>query len=279
MKFDLVVGNPPYQNNNSDASSGKLWVKFVNKSLDLLEKDGHLSLIVPNSWTKGKIAPSGSGKLLTRLASGKLISVNNIDCGSYFTVGVLFSYFVYQNSNERYDTELTQNGQTISLNFREVFTLPKDIRSLSITNKIFGKYPIIEHKLITNTRNKFIGVEDQGKYQLVTNGKIKFTNNDEYDRDEKIIIPWANSLDKIVVGNYVAGDSNLVFYTNGKSTELWSILTSKLFKFLNNSVKMAHHNEGYRNMPIVPLDKTWTDSELYHYFNLTVEEIELVENS
>lgn len=46
MKFDVVIGNPPYQKGkNSD-----FYVKFIEKSADLLKEGGYFSYIVPNRF-------------------------------------------------------------------------------------------------------------------------------------------------------------------------------------------------------------------------------------
>jgi len=58
-KFDVIVGNPPFQpeKTEDDKRQGghggkKLWDKFVIKSLDLLIKNGFLCFITPSGWRK-----------------------------------------------------------------------------------------------------------------------------------------------------------------------------------------------------------------------------------
>ena len=63
QRFNIIIGNPPYNingalktpTNNSIKKSedGKqIYVEFVKKSLLLLEKNGHLALIIPALWMK-----------------------------------------------------------------------------------------------------------------------------------------------------------------------------------------------------------------------------------
>ena len=52
MKFDVIVGNPPYQT-KSEASVTKtqpIWPKFVKKSIDMCEDDGYVCLVHPSGW-------------------------------------------------------------------------------------------------------------------------------------------------------------------------------------------------------------------------------------
>lgn len=47
MKFDVVVGNPPYQHGNEKGGARSLWRRFVSKSFDLCKDGGHVSLVTP----------------------------------------------------------------------------------------------------------------------------------------------------------------------------------------------------------------------------------------
>jgi len=51
MKFDVVIGNPPYQGANA---SNKLWPKFVEKSLQIVKDGGVVYLITPTTWINKK---------------------------------------------------------------------------------------------------------------------------------------------------------------------------------------------------------------------------------
>ena len=48
IKFDLVMGNPPFQ--EFGTSSGTLWDDFVMQSLQLVTDQGYLSFIHPSGW-------------------------------------------------------------------------------------------------------------------------------------------------------------------------------------------------------------------------------------
>ncbi len=53
MKFDIVIGNPPY--NDDSGNKGKhhiLWDKFLVKSIEIYKENGIVCLITPSLWRK-----------------------------------------------------------------------------------------------------------------------------------------------------------------------------------------------------------------------------------
>jgi hypothetical protein len=66
MKFDIIIGNPPYQDdtnkmgeNGRKQSSSKIWPKFCKKSInEFLKEDGDILFIIPAGALKGT-GPNG----------------------------------------------------------------------------------------------------------------------------------------------------------------------------------------------------------------------------
>ena len=50
MKFDVVLGNPPYQIKVGPKKTEPIWNKFVFKSLEVCKDGGFISLIHPSGW-------------------------------------------------------------------------------------------------------------------------------------------------------------------------------------------------------------------------------------
>jgi hypothetical protein len=48
MKFDVIVGNPPYQNGNEVGGARSLWRKFVSKAFELCKDDGYCAMVTPS---------------------------------------------------------------------------------------------------------------------------------------------------------------------------------------------------------------------------------------
>ena len=60
-----------------------------------------------------------------------------------------------------------------------------------------------------------------------------------------------------------------------------SVFNSKLFKYLVQENRTSGFVQIYvvKNLPYVDLSRSWTDAELYAHFNLTEEEINLIEST
>ncbi len=69
MKFDVIIGNPPYQRNREERNIGApLWPSFIEDSLNLVADDGIIKLVLPATW----LNRSPGSK------AWKLISSNNL---------------------------------------------------------------------------------------------------------------------------------------------------------------------------------------------------------
>ena len=54
MKFDVIVGNPPYQETTGATTGKSLWPKFVDTSINIIKELGYVALIHPSGWRSGK---------------------------------------------------------------------------------------------------------------------------------------------------------------------------------------------------------------------------------
>ena len=108
MKFDIIIGNPPYNKERvalSGTTAGKsiIWDKFIIKSLDSLNTNGYLGFINPAGWR-------GLGKLhhLWNTMKHKQIVYLHIlgekDGATYFNVGSRFDLYVLQNTDNTKQT-------------------------------------------------------------------------------------------------------------------------------------------------------------------------------
>lgn len=134
MKFDIVIGNPPFQDNiNKKKTQHKIWPAFTEKVFsEWLNESGYLGWITPQSWG------SPSNKILELLKSKEVLYMN-MDTSKYFPdVASTFSHYVIKNSSNNGKTCFVINGNKFRTNFDEnVGYVPSDINSKSIN--IHGK--------------------------------------------------------------------------------------------------------------------------------------------
>jgi hypothetical protein len=51
-KYDIIIGNPPFNSGGLLKGGGTLWPKFVYKAFDLINENGYISFIHPPGWRK-----------------------------------------------------------------------------------------------------------------------------------------------------------------------------------------------------------------------------------
>jgi hypothetical protein len=100
MKFDCVLGNPPFTKDVGGGNSVSLWDKFVEKSFELCKKGGYVSLIHPNGWRNIK----GSFKKTQKLILGKKIEYLELhsteDGKKTFGVTTPYDFYVIKNVDD-----------------------------------------------------------------------------------------------------------------------------------------------------------------------------------
>ena len=151
MKFDVIIGNPPYQSGNGGgdkrgSTTNPLWWQITKTSLNLLKEGGILSYITPTNMVNG-------GDSFTKLTLGadRKYDLKKVDFSAddSFNVGIPICRWVLKN-------ELTEGNVADINDGRQVDTsttpkISKDAMVDSILNTMFayGK------KLNFNTSNRY----------------------------------------------------------------------------------------------------------------------------
>ncbi len=297
MKFDVVIGNPPYQDGNRKDESNKIYPLFIIKSLDILKDGGYLSMITPTSWftSTADIGKGNSGiSILNEFKKLNLIYLNpNSDDikREYFNgVGSTFCYFLVKNDNNYSNTKM--GGRDIDItNFDN---LPKIQNELSFS--ILSKFGLHSENL-----DKFVWI-DQNHNLLDEESKTKrddltyinyhtpaknityvYSPNKHKHQDENKIILSLSGKYKPYYDKGLLGFSNMCLAltsANGDLESVYGILTSKLYRFMveNNKFSGFNPRKYILNLPKLNTEKRWSDYEIYQYFNLTEKEITFIEN-
>lgn len=283
MKFDVIVGNPPYQGNNDKGTkqpkSHNLWSKFAEKGIELLNPNGFIAFVTPDSWM------SPNSQLLKMFKDNSLVWVDT-EVGKYFTVGSSFTAWCVQKN---------KNTQTAVIDGLEV-----DITKLQYLPRNFAKTFPIHNKVINSTHpkldilcdtschsdhknNNFSDTQDTTyKYTTFhTNAQTKFCKKQSKDFLKSKIVWTTSGYFKPFFSAGNLGTSEVCQYILADSTEaqhILSYLDSKLYKFIVNTGKWSGFLNGKVLSSLPKLaSKIWTDQELYQHFSLTQEEIDYVE--
>lgn len=139
MKFDVVLGNPPYQKKVGTKKTEPIWNKFVEKSFDICKEGGYVSMIHPSGWRDVK---GNFSNIKNLLKSKKIIYLNMNDFNKgkeVFNVGTNFDWYVIQNiSDNKNITQLsTVDGKLVGFDLTRIDYIPSGM--IDSFNKIVAK--------------------------------------------------------------------------------------------------------------------------------------------
>jgi hypothetical protein len=153
MKFDVVIGNPPYQEKVGESNTEPIWNKFVEKSFQLVNINGYVSLIHPSGWRSNK----GRFHYIKELILSKnpiFLKLHDFNEGQrVFGVGTNFDYYFVQNAVYSGNTTVVDVSKNIiNYDLRKLPFIPNGL--VEIFNKIVAK----------DTDEKVVLISSESKY-------------------------------------------------------------------------------------------------------------------
>lgn len=135
MKFDIIVGNPPYQDTSADRKkfnqlgNKKLWKMFLSKSSELVEYGGYISMLVPQAVTKS----TNFGKPGDAISKMKGVQVLQIETNQeeFFNgVGIKICFITFKKTNEHQSAIV--NGKYEDFNKVGFVTANPELQSIAL---------------------------------------------------------------------------------------------------------------------------------------------------
>jgi len=301
MKFDVIVGNPPYQD---PAGQNTIYPKFYAKAISVCKPDGCIAMItppaiIPGLW--GVKDPDGI-KMPDPIQIEK-IKVGNVVKEFFPGVASDFCYFVLKNTtpDNSQVTVVTDSGQVVATG--PIF--PREVNNVviaqSILNKCFSFYKD-PYKATSGDHGKSAKFDQAGTDLVVeaisTTGEVRtrpatwLKSHDHYNKP-KVIMPMYG---KVAVVDYshklvsaaqektatgkLTGHNIMTVLTNSdaESECLAQILDSRLQRFFNTVTceTRSPYVNFLKNFIGVPLTKKYTNEELETMLGLDLEEQEWI---
>lgn len=316
MKFDVIIGNPPYQLNDgggTGSSAIPLYHKFVEQAMRLNPR--YLSMIIPARWYAGGKGLDDFREAILNSMQFKYIVdyANSADCFPGVIIAGGVCYFLWERDYKGKCTISNIQGDTIvsseARRLNEYPTFVRDNMAVKIIRKVMNSSTSLASKV--HSRNcfsvisSFTGHSTKKEGDIVLHslkGKSYISRHEYLDRDNilnryKVIITKAMSggnkpsLD----GNYQVISSLCIlnpkeictetylclsdFHKLSEAENMVSYVKTKFFRFLllQSLTSINISKEKFAFIPIVDFSKKWTDDELYKKYNLTNKEIEAIE--
>lgn len=147
LQFDVIVGNPPYQNAADSTVSGmrgslkNSYSVFIEQSLDLLKPNGHLVYVCPPGYLKVTSMKKKSA-LYERIRQLNLVYLN-FDCKKHFpTVNLpsITSFVLQNNTNYKHTRIITEKtDEYVNIKDHPVIPLNCSSDTLNKINKLVSQ--------------------------------------------------------------------------------------------------------------------------------------------
>jgi site-specific DNA-methyltransferase (adenine-specific) len=314
MKFDVIVGNPPYQ--LSDGGFGRSASPIFNKFVEQAKKlrPHYLTMIIPDKWfAGGKGLDSFRETMLNDKQIRKLVDyANSKECFQGPDIPGGICYFLWEKDSDGI-CEVTniQNGEKSASKrqLNEFSTFIRYEQAVQIVRKILSKNDKTMDSMVssrkpfglaTNVRPLKNGdtilryQNGEGHYQsgLISAGKELInkwkvmTSKTSYDHaglPDKEGKRRVLSRVEILKPGYICTETYILlgsFDTQTEASNCVAYVTTKLVRFLISQLSFSQDitKDRFAFVPIVSFSEPWTDEKLYKKYGLTKDEIAFIES-
>ena len=267
MKFDVIVGNPPF-------SSG-LWKIFIKKSISL--SVDRVIMIAPDGVTQYSNSKKASN-LKEFLISGGIQEV--LPVTDYFpsvTSGELSAFFleINKSGNESAFTKTGIQHNIVSKVLSKQGPKLHPILANQGTAHNQCEKSLVPCDMYTKVLSS-VTAKGTSEYNWINNYKNKVINGNKYWFSNRFFggstaMALVDINEKISIGQNILAIEKIPGYTVGQFKEIY---TSSLILFVLNIIKNGKFDtplSAIKMLPIIPIG-----CDINAYFNLTQEEIDYI---
>lgn len=314
MKFDVIIGNPPYQlgDGGFGASASPIYQKFIDQAKKMGAR--YVAMIVPARWYSGG---KGLDEFRDEMMKDKRMKIlvdypDASECFPGVEIKGGVCYFLWDSEyNGKCKISRYFNGEIISTDERSLDEFPTFVRFNeavpilrkvekknlgNIVNQISSRKPFgfatnFEEFSQKETSNS-VFIYANKKQGWVKRTKVKV--NEDLINKFKILIPKAgegtpnfpnNIIGKPILTkkNSVCTETYIILGSYDKITDAEKFLSyvkTKLFRMLLYLKKPTQDNpkNTFSYVPNLKMDKEWNDKKLNEYFDLTGDEIKFIDD-
>ncbi len=317
MKFDIIVGNPPYHvsTGGGSAQATPIYDKFIDMAKQL--KPHYLSMIIPARWFAGGM---GLDKFRESMLNDnhfvKFFDYPNAkDCFNTLSIGGGVCYFLWDgnysgeciitNKGTRYGKSRLRklNEFEVFVRYNEALDIIRKIRQSAFTSfselcsslspfaidsNVRGENECFENalRLYSSKGVGYIpkemvksGIEWVDKFKiLISKTGAEHANEPSKDGTFKVL-----STLKVLLPNEVCTFSYFLagtFESKELADNALLYIKTKFVRFLILQAVSSINlsKDKFQFVPQQDFSKPWTDEELYAKYNLTQEEIDFIES-
>ncbi len=314
MKFDVIIGNPPYQLSDGGygRSASPIYQNFVQQAKKLNPR--YLTMIIPSRWFAG-----GKGLNEFReemLNDDHILKIIDFEDASEVFPGVDIAggicYFLWERDKTG-ECEVTNihSGKEESAirKLNEFSTFIRNSKSVPIIRKILKKgeptmnnqvsiskpfglrtfvRPMKSGDIILRWQNGegpyqrseiTIGTEMIDKWKVITS-YVGYDHAGSPGKDGKRRV--FSKIDILPPGT-ICTETYLVvgaFDTENEAKNLVLYMKTYFFRFLVSQFMYSHHitKESYSFVPFLNMKEEWTNQKLYNRYNLNDDDIAFIES-
>lgn len=275
-KFDVIVGNPPFQK----TTRRKLWPLFIHENYEKLKLDGYLVLVSPSNFLNSN--NSIVKRVFKILQNNNTIIIDN-NINDYFNLGIDFSYFIAQKGLYKGKTRFNHKtlGEVIFHIQNE--KLPKDNKELlteTICDKIYKKGNFIQFTVDhLSSADVYTTKTDETPYFVIqTTANTGYTGIKLPNMDVlKVAVNISSSYKNITITTDAVGGlmAWVKVFSMEEAENLKSYLLHPALQFYAAKYqKTSGFTTAVRRSRIPKWDGV---TPVYDYFNLTEKEIKHIE--
>lgn len=319
MKFDVIIGNPPYQISDSGhaASAKPIYHKFIELSILLSPK--YITMITPSRWMTGG---KGLDKFRKKMLNDKRIShivdfKNSFECFPSVSIEGGVSFFLWNREHRDSCLYVDANNEKTSLvHLNRYNTMVRNIVGINVIEKVMSSSQCFLSDTILSRKpfglstffKEYSAIKKPGYIGLFGNKKLMkdcagfgyvkasvVQKNNEVIPRYKVLVPAArgrsSSVKQQVLGNpifcppqSICSETYIVvgsYDSEYECNNMISYVKTKFFRFMVSLKKETQHASQlvYGFVPHLPMSQEWSDEKLYKKYNLTQEEISHIESS